>query len=134
MQSGISSRRRSVAQSAFLLFALVAVAIRSVVPVGWMPGTSAEGTPIVLCTAQGLVEVFLDDDGKPIDSSKSHEATQHEAPCIFAASAHFTSPPLPAGLAPTPAYVVIEQSYKEAAGLIRNGSNPAQARAPPAIS
>jgi hypothetical protein len=129
-----ATRYGRAARTAVFLLALAAIAMRAVVPVGWMPGTSADGTPIVLCTAQGLVEIILGDDGEPIGSDAPQDVTHHDTPCVFSATAHLSAPPATFEPAPTLSYVVLEQPDQAAPAARSRAIRPVQARAPPAIS
>jgi hypothetical protein len=72
--------------------ALVAMLLRALVPAGWMPGT-ANGSPLVLCTANGLVQV-LDASLAPMpDDAPASHSPAADGNCPFGAAA---SPVLPA--------------------------------------
>lgn len=58
---------------------LVAMFVRSLIPAGYMPAFSSQGTPVVLCTAQGAMVVSLDADGQPVETHQ-----QVECPFAFA--------------------------------------------------
>ncbi|WP_374572956.1 hypothetical protein [Phenylobacterium sp.] len=79
---------------AAVALAMLAVAVRVLVPAGYMPGRAGEAA-IVLCTGQGLQTVYLEKDAKggpvaPADSHSGKGDTHH--PCAFASAAHIFSP------------------------------------------
>jgi len=60
-----------------------ALLLRLVVPAGWMPGTAADGSiRIELCTGQGVVEAWVDGDGKLHDQPA--EKSANDQPCAYA--------------------------------------------------
>lgn len=74
---------RNFQTSWLLAFVILALAIRMVVPAGWMP-TFADGrATITLCTSAGMVEAWVDADGKIHKQSpaKKGAGDQH---CAFA--------------------------------------------------
>jgi hypothetical protein len=128
-----SRHRSKFVYNALALFALAAIVLRAIVPVGWMPGTSESGTPIILCTAQGLLEIAVGADGKPVDQGEQ-ESAPHAPPCVFGANANFTTPPDTFEPAPSPAYVQATLGFEPESRPVRIYLRPQQARAPPAIS
>ena len=66
-----------------LAFVIVALAMRMVVPAGWMPTVSNGQATITLCTGAGMVEAWVDADGKLHKEApvKKHVGDQ---PCAFA--------------------------------------------------
>jgi hypothetical protein len=112
---------------------LFAIALRAMVPVGWMPST-AEGKNIVICTAQGLGEFFVPADENSDGTQEHQEETRDPGPCVFAATTHFFAPSVPA--IPHPgdfsfsALSPIATQFLLAAAQIRLP----QTRAPPVLS
>jgi hypothetical protein len=43
---------------------LLALAVRMIIPTGWMPSVVAGKATITLCTGAGMVEAWVDADGK----------------------------------------------------------------------
>lgn len=84
-----------------LYLALVAMLFRALLPIGWMPNIGgAPGTPIILCSLDGPVQILLGPDGRPVKPSPDqNDAHQHDA-CPFAAAPHFATPVAVAVLAP----------------------------------
>lgn len=72
-----------------LTLALLALALKIVVPPGYMVGAATNTLPfaIVICTAQGAVAV------DPGGSHESGEAAKHDAPCLFAGHGLGAEPP-----------------------------------------
>ena len=81
------------------MLALIAVAMKILVPPGFMVGTAdaggRAGYPLVICTGHGPATAPSDAGGKA-PAQKSHT----DAPCSFAGQAQAASPPL---LSPIPA-------------------------------
>ncbi|OOY11918.1 hypothetical protein BMG00_12640 [Thioclava marina] len=65
------------------LLLLLAVLLAGLVPDGMMRQASADGMRLVLCTADGVQEVWLTDDGKTTPVDPGHEQTEtHEQHCV----------------------------------------------------
>jgi len=84
-----------------LAMAVMAVALRVLVPAGYMPGGPGESA-IVLCTAQGLQSVVVDHAARgpsnPADDRSGEPKTDH--PCAFAGLAQAFAPTSPAAFTP----------------------------------
>jgi Protein of unknown function (DUF2946) len=80
--------------------ALVAMLLRALLPVGWMPDTAASAdTPFVICTVNGpLQAAHLPDTGK---HQPGHDDSRQNDVCPFAASIHFATPAAVAVVAPS---------------------------------
>ena len=67
------------------LFALMvlALAVRMVIPSGWMPSFADGRATITLCTSAGMVEAWLDDQGK-IHKDNPAKKSAADQPCAFA--------------------------------------------------
>jgi hypothetical protein len=80
--------------------ALVAMLLRALLPVGWMPDTAASaGAHFVICTVNGpLQAVHLPDTGK---HQPGHDDGRQNDMCPFAASVHFATPAAMATVAPS---------------------------------
>ncbi len=70
-------------QHLMLTLMVFALAMRMVLPAGWMPTVSNGQATITLCTGAGMVEAWVDADGKLHKESpvKKHAGDQ---PCAFA--------------------------------------------------
>lgn len=73
-----------------MALAMLAVAMRVLVPAGYMPGRAGEA-PIVLCTGQGAQIILSGENAKaapgaPADDHSGKAADHH--PCAFASAAH----------------------------------------------
>lgn len=76
----ISRRHRVLA----VLLLLPALALRAVIPAGFMPGShSGLGIAMQLCTSQGMQTVIVNPDGS---IEKGAPSTHHDAPCSYAMS------------------------------------------------
>ncbi len=61
----------------------LALAMRLIVPSGWMPAFDASGIRITICSGMGIVEATLGVDGK-IHKSSPSEGAAKDSPCAFA--------------------------------------------------
>jgi hypothetical protein len=68
------------------LFVLIALtlAVRMIVPTGWMPSVVAGKATITLCTGTGMVDAWVDADGK-IHKENPAKKGAGDQPCAFAA-------------------------------------------------
>jgi hypothetical protein len=64
------------------LFVLT-LAVRIIIPTGWMPSTVAGKATITLCTGAGMVEAWVDADGK-IHKENPAKNGVGDQPCAFA--------------------------------------------------
>ena len=108
--------------------AFIAIAVRALIPSGYMVGSADDGRilPIVLCSGH---EAFLDlstgqlvEDGAPVEDDGRSKRTS--APCVFAVSVHFATPE--AAVEPA-----LAQDYSEDAPDIRPVSVPGRGLAAP---
>lgn len=84
-----------------LAFIVLALAVRALVPAGWMP-TFADGrTTITLCTGAGMVEAWVDEDGK-IHKEQPAGSTTHNQPCAFAGLGAVADIPMAAAMVAQP--------------------------------
>jgi hypothetical protein len=71
-------------QTSWLLaFVILALAMRMIVPTGWMPSAVAGKAMITLCTGAGMVEAWVDADGKIHKDSPAKKGAGDQ-PCAFA--------------------------------------------------
>jgi len=70
--------------------ALVALLVRALIPIGWMPNPHGleAGSPIILCTMYGPVPAVIGDDGKPARPAMPGKAPHSEFCLLGVASAH----------------------------------------------
>lgn len=62
---------------------VLALAVRMVIPTGWMPSFTDSKTTITLCTGAGMVEAWVDADGKIHKQSPAKKGAGDQ-PCAFA--------------------------------------------------
>lgn len=79
-----------------LLLVLV-LALRSLLPAGYMPVKTSNGISIVICTSKGSKAVLVDANGDLIDD---HGTGQAGEPCAFAGIASLALPPVEASAEP----------------------------------
>ncbi|CAN5386577.1 hypothetical protein BH10PSE12_BH10PSE12_35880 [soil metagenome] len=85
-------RQSGKARALFAALALLVLAMRVMIPTGFMPTSTAHGVIITLCTGQGAIDVVVDRDtvpGHPDDRDTAMDG-QH---CAFAGGA--SAPLLP---------------------------------------
>lgn len=66
-----------------LAFVAIALMARILVPHGWMPSAEAGRSTITLCTGAGMVEAWVDTDGK-IHKSSPDRGGKTWGACVFA--------------------------------------------------
>jgi hypothetical protein len=76
------------------------LAMRALVPSGWMPVADAGGVHITLCTGQGMVDAVLGPDGKLKKSGAGDQA--HHDPCPYGTLGHAADLPALPQLAAAP--------------------------------
>lgn len=69
-------------QQFMLALAALALAVRLLVPAGWMPSFNAGHSTIILCTGAGMAEGWVDADGK-IHKSSPEAGGKGFFPCVF---------------------------------------------------
>jgi hypothetical protein len=62
---------------------VLALAMRMVMPVGWMPSFAGGQATITLCTSAGMVEAWVDADGN-IHKESPQKKSSKDQPCAFA--------------------------------------------------
>jgi hypothetical protein len=67
-----------------LAAALLALCLRLMAPVGWMPAASANGVTFTLCSGNGDQQVISAKDGQP---AAPDTASGHAGPCAFSGMA-----------------------------------------------
>ena len=85
-------------QHLMLTLMVIALAVRMVLPAGWMPSVANGQATITLCTGAGMVEAWVDADGKLHKEApvKKHVGDQ---PCAFAGVGAATDVPAFASIA-----------------------------------
>ncbi|MBV8978890.1 MAG: hypothetical protein JO261_05485 [Alphaproteobacteria bacterium] len=113
-------------KSAALSVALLALLLRAAVPEGWMPAKAASA-PLMPCPGIMTMPMTPSHHGAPLRKQDGHTTI-----CIFAATAHFGSVPVPAPLA-APAGAVERIAPLPSAVVFVSKSlyRPNTARAPP---
>lgn len=82
----------SIAFSLGLVAALLALGLRLMAPVGWMPVASANGVMFTLCSGSGEQKVTFGKDGQPVVPDTG---AAHSGPCAFAGMGTPALPDLP---------------------------------------
>lgn len=82
-----------ITRLAAIYVALIAMFLRALIPLGWMPSASS-GAPLTICTVQGPMQI--DSNSKP----HQHDSTHHNETCPFAAAPQLSSPGVVADVAP----------------------------------
>jgi hypothetical protein len=86
----------SIALSLGLVAALLALCLRLMAPVGWMPVASGNGVMFTLCSGSGEQQVTFGKDGKP---STPDNGASHGGPCAFSGIGTPALPDLPPSVA-----------------------------------
>jgi len=119
--------------AATLLAVLFAVALRGMIPAGYMPDVGPGGFTVTICgPGGGNSLVLVDADGQPIDEPGSAE---NEPVCAFAGPAADARPDHPPRAAPLQIAAAATPSilpHRQAPTQDRSQAPPPPARAPPA--
>lgn len=114
---------------------LLAVAVRALIPIGYMPDFAAAGDgvfKVVICSGMGAKQVALDADGKPLPDQ---QASNDGQPCAFAGVAVVALPILDALPLPAPDFQTAALSARTAVDLPPARAGPALgSRGPPQVS
>lgn len=117
---------------AAVYLALAAMVLRALLPAGFMPGATADGSTIVVCTMDGLVQLQLDADGKPIKQGPVQDDARHQQLCPFAAVAQLAGPTTAPTLIPPSLVSTLAQDPQPPTRLATADRHRAQSpRAPP---
>jgi hypothetical protein len=114
---------------------IFALAVRMIVPAGWMPSVVAGQTVITLCTGAGMVEAWVDADGKIHKESPAKKGTG-DPPCAFTGlTAAADTPMLEVSSLPLPFAPQLLPNNAATAVAIGLGlaAPPPPATAPPAL-
>jgi hypothetical protein len=114
---------------------VLALAVRMLVPAGWMPSFADGRATITLCTGAGMVEAWIDADGK-IHKENPAKKGAGDQPCAFAGlntaadTPAFDLIPLPLPFAPQMPQSNVATAVAIGLGL---AAPPPPATAPPAL-
>ena len=86
----------SIALSLGLVAALLALCLRLMAPVGWMPVASGTGVMFILCSGSGEQQVSFSKDGKP---AAPDSGAAHGGPCAFSGMGTPALPDVPPSVA-----------------------------------
>ena len=92
---------KRVRQGLFLWLAALALAVRVLVPAGYMPA-QGKGLEITLCTGDGMVAAWVDDQGT-VHKGEKAPASKSDHPCAFSAIGSLAEAGGPADAADLPA-------------------------------
>ena len=116
--------RRDVRQLVWLLL-VPALALRLLVPPGFMPGTNAgHGLTMQMCHGTGPLRT-------PMGHDPGQPQPRHDSPCVFAAAATVAPPPVLALAATGVAHAIVEQLRPVSPIFHRAPPRAHTARAPP---
>ena len=116
-------------RAALLLLALVAIVVRGLVPIGFMPGSQQEaGTTLVICSGVDTQTIYLDENGQPATPDDAHDKS---SPCVFSFAPLAFEPFLPeiVQIAFDPVPVPVSLILATEQGSL--SSSPYSSRAPP---
>ena len=92
-------------------FAVLAMLLHALVPVGWMPNTTGSGaTFITICTMNGPVRMAMGADWPPVKKQQpNHDGNQQHQVCPFAAAPHFATPTNAVALLSNPSFATADR-------------------------
>ena len=128
-------RRRDSKHSWLIAFVTLALAVRMVIPTGWMPSFVDSKMTITICTGAGMVEAWVDTDGKIHKESPAKNGAGDQ-PCAFAGLGGAADAPEfeTASLAPPFAPQLIHNNRATAVAVgLGLAAPPPPATAPPAL-
>lgn len=111
---------RSLARDAFLVLATLAIALRIMLPAGYMPGQATGNTlpfALVLCTGDGPMII---QPGEPLGAhhgGAEGQASAHDTPCPFAAQGVAVAPPTITAIGQAKAVTYVELPLAAASNL-----------------
>lgn len=116
--------------------AVAALAMRAIMPMGWMPNPQAasDGVPIVICTLEGAQTLLIGADGVPRPADGVPAKARDHAPCHFACAGHAAPP---RGGVALPVLAAWSESLAPAAlsvAVSRLDGRIAEPRGPPALA
>ena len=119
---------------AYVHVALVAMLLRALLPVGWMPGTTASGAmALVICSGDGPALFMPGMAG--MDHKSKPGTNHHNEECPFAAAPHYAPPASLAVLASTIlAPAAIQSRTIRSLAVAGTRHTPQAPRAPPALA
>ena len=129
------ARCRDSRNSWLIAFVILALAVRMVIPAGWMPSFADSKMTITLCTSAGMVEAWVDADGKIHKESPAKKGLGDQ-PCAFAGWGGAAYAPIfeVASLAPPFAPQLIHKNSPAAVAIgLGLAAPPPPATAPPAL-
>ena len=135
MRDRLSATLRSL-RHGMLQLALVAMALRALLPTGWMPNPDAgsHGVALTICTDQGLRTIHLDGTGKSQPRDDQGQDHWHDV-CPFAAAAHWAFGPVaPVPLMQDRTVFAVDAPRSEPAFFWRPVVTAHGPRAPPSLS
>lgn len=115
-----------------LMLGLCAVILQGLAPLclGGM-NTPADGSFIVICTANGMQTIPVDDDGNPLPNAPAHD--HQVSPCLVCAHVHGPAGFVPSARIAPPVPAVSRQAPLQAYSVesVRHPHNSYVSRAPP---
>lgn len=112
--------------------ALIALILRALVPVGWMPGDTPT-QPITICTVNGPQQ--LTPDGGTVPPADHHGPDQQglgqHGLCPFAGAPHLAFVPEAAAILPPPTHAAVMAARPAPGPVLAAHVTPGSPRAPP---
>jgi hypothetical protein len=111
---------RFLARDAFLVLATLAIALRIMLPAGYMPGqATGDRLPfaLVLCTGNGPMTIQPGEDLGARHGEAPGEPSAHDTPCPFAAQGAAVAPPTITAVGQAKAVAYAERPLAAAANL-----------------
>lgn len=126
----IDRRRHS---TLFWLIAAALLAVKALVPSGWMPVASEGGIRIALCTGSGTTMATLDPEGRLHRDGEPESPVQEACPFATAATPFVLASPPTLAEPPLPAAAIEPPALVAALIAARRALRP-PARGPPAFA
>lgn len=122
---------------AAVFFALVAMALRALLPMGWMPNpTGFTQSPLVICLMDLPMPMHMDmHGGMHGGHSNDHGQQQSNETCPFAAAPHLAGPALDITISePELALATVQSRHRDHAQTSSSHYSPQSPRAPPSFA
>jgi hypothetical protein len=98
-KNGVSGWGEGLKNRFALMLLILALAVRMVIPTGWMPSTE-RSFEISICTGTNMAKVWIDTKGIIHKSDPSKHKSGHHEPCAFAGMAMAADFPAPIAALP----------------------------------
>jgi len=124
--------RLAAVKAVAMHLALAGMLVRALLPAGWMPSASpGAGSPLVICTGTGLVQITLDSKGHAVQGKPAKDDGQTHQVCPFAAAAHLAPAAAHAAVHFTPILLGHAEAFEQSRAHHGGAFRAYASRAPP---